>query len=57
MFPHDDPEPEVHSMFDEDLDVELFWSGNYPSAWSEGIITPVLNGGSPDDCKTIEVYH
>ena len=29
----------------------VFSSGNYPSALGEGIITPVLKGGSPDDCK------
>jgi len=29
----------------------VFSSGNYPSAWGEVIITPVLKGGSPDDCK------
>ena len=94
---HNNPEPEVHGIYDEDLDIEfsdselrdaifsqnnnkspgldlltsemfksayniisplllklynkVFSSGNYPSAWGEGIITPVLKGGSVDDCK------
>lgn len=29
----------------------IFTSGNYPTSWGEGIITPIFKGGNIDDCK------
>ena len=48
---HDNPEPEVHSIFDEDLDVEIFYSELRDAIFSQN------NNKSPGlDLLTSEMF-